>query len=63
MVPVYLYGQSLIWTRSSLSRKSTISSVIEDACRGAEHFSRSEQRWRNAGSMGKAAVFSFLPWQ
>ncbi len=37
--------------------------VIEDACQahGAEYFSRKEQRWRKAGSMGKAAAFSFYP--
>jgi dTDP-4-amino-4,6-dideoxygalactose transaminase len=35
--------------------------VVEDACQahGAEYFSRLEQRWRKAGSMGKAAAFSF----
>ena len=37
--------------------------VIEDACQahGAEYFSRREQRWRKAGSMGLAAAFSFYP--
>jgi dTDP-4-amino-4,6-dideoxygalactose transaminase len=37
--------------------------VIEDACQahGAEYFSRKENRWRKAGSMGKAAAFSFYP--
>jgi dTDP-4-amino-4,6-dideoxygalactose transaminase len=37
--------------------------VIEDACQahGAEYFSRREQRWRKAGSMGRAAAFSFYP--
>jgi dTDP-4-amino-4,6-dideoxygalactose transaminase len=37
--------------------------VIEDACQahGAEYFSRKENRWRRAGSMGRAAAFSFYP--
>ena len=37
--------------------------VVEDACQahGAEYFSRNEQRWHKAGSMGKAAAFSFYP--
>jgi dTDP-4-amino-4,6-dideoxygalactose transaminase len=37
--------------------------VVEDACQahGAEYFSRREQRWRKAGSMGRAAAFSFYP--
>jgi dTDP-4-amino-4,6-dideoxygalactose transaminase len=37
--------------------------VIEDACQahGAEYFSRKENRWRKAGSMGRAAAFSFYP--
>jgi dTDP-4-amino-4,6-dideoxygalactose transaminase len=37
--------------------------VIEDACQahGAEYFSRTEGRWRRAGSMGHAAAFSFYP--
>jgi dTDP-4-amino-4,6-dideoxygalactose transaminase len=37
--------------------------VIEDACQahGAEYFSKKEQRWRAAGSMGHAAAFSFYP--
>jgi dTDP-4-amino-4,6-dideoxygalactose transaminase len=37
--------------------------VIEDACQahGAEYFSRREQKWKKAGSMGRAAAFSFYP--
>jgi dTDP-4-amino-4,6-dideoxygalactose transaminase len=37
--------------------------VVEDACQahGAEYFSREQQRWRKAGSVGKAAAFSFYP--
>jgi dTDP-4-amino-4,6-dideoxygalactose transaminase len=37
--------------------------VIEDACQahGAEYFLRREQCWKKAGSIGKAAAFSFYP--
>jgi dTDP-4-amino-4,6-dideoxygalactose transaminase len=37
--------------------------LIEDACQahGAEYFSKRENRWKKAGSIGKAAAFSFYP--
>jgi dTDP-4-amino-4,6-dideoxygalactose transaminase len=37
--------------------------VIEDACQahGAEYFSKKQNRWLKAGSMGRAAAFSFYP--
>jgi dTDP-4-amino-4,6-dideoxygalactose transaminase len=37
--------------------------VIEDACQahGAEYFSKSENCWKKAGTMGSAAAFSFYP--
>jgi dTDP-4-amino-4,6-dideoxygalactose transaminase len=37
--------------------------VIEDACQahGAEYFSRKLDRWMRAGTMGRAAAFSFYP--
>jgi dTDP-4-amino-4,6-dideoxygalactose transaminase len=37
--------------------------VIEDACQahGAEYFSRKLNRWRKAGTMGRASAFSFYP--
>jgi len=37
--------------------------VIEDACQahGAEYFSRNQKRWLKAGSIGRAAAFSFYP--
>lgn len=63
VIPVHLYGQMAdmdaildLTTRHNLI-------VIEDACQahGAEYFSRTEQRWRKAGSMGHAAAFSFYP--
>ena len=37
--------------------------VVEDACQahGAQYFSRKQNRWRMAGSIGRAAAFSFYP--
>jgi dTDP-4-amino-4,6-dideoxygalactose transaminase len=37
--------------------------VIEDACQahGAEYFSKKQNRWCKAGSMGRVAAFSFYP--
>jgi dTDP-4-amino-4,6-dideoxygalactose transaminase len=63
IVPVHLYGQMAdmdaileIGARFNLI-------VVEDACQahGAQYFSKKENRWRTAGSMGKAAAFSFYP--
>jgi len=63
IVPVHLYGQ-MADMDPILELASTYNlKVIEDACQahGAEYFSRNEQRWRKAGSMGHAAAFSFYP--
>lgn len=63
IVRVHLYGQMAdmdlileLAVRYNLK-------VIEDACQahGAEYFSRTENRWRKAGSMGLAGAFSFDP--
>jgi dTDP-4-amino-4,6-dideoxygalactose transaminase len=37
--------------------------VVEDACQahGAEYFSKKDNRWKKAGSMGHAGAFSFYP--
>ena len=37
--------------------------VVEDACQahGAQYFSRKQNRWLKAGSVGRAAAFSFYP--
>jgi len=37
--------------------------VIEDACQahGAEYFSKKQNRWLKAGSIGRVAAFSFYP--
>jgi dTDP-4-amino-4,6-dideoxygalactose transaminase len=63
IVPVHLYGQMADMDPIlDLAAKYNLI-VIEDACQahGAEYFSRKEQRWRKAGSMGNAAAFSFYP--
>ena len=63
IVPVHLYGQMCdmdpILELAGLYNLI----VIEDACQahGAEYFSAKENRWRMAGSMGRAAAFSFYP--
>ncbi|HEY6290578.1 MAG TPA: DegT/DnrJ/EryC1/StrS family aminotransferase [Terriglobia bacterium] len=63
VIPVHLYGQMVdmdpileLADRYSLK-------VIEDACQahGARYFSRNLDSWKNAGSMGAAAAFSFYP--
>src|SRR5438105_407235 len=63
VIPVHLYGQIADMDPIlSLARQYNLI-VIEDACQaqGAEYFSRKENRWRKAGSMGRAAAFSFYP--
>lgn len=63
VVPVHLYGQTAdmdpileLAVRYNLV-------VIEDACQahGAEYFSERDNCWKKAGSMGRAAAFSFYP--
>ena len=63
VVPVHLYGQmaDMDAIQELAERYNLI--VVEDACQahGAEYFSRKHNRWFKAGSMGKAAAFSFYP--
>jgi dTDP-4-amino-4,6-dideoxygalactose transaminase len=63
IVPVHLYGQVADMDPILEVAERYRLIVIEDACQahGAEYFSRREQRWRKAGSMGKAGAFSFYP--
>jgi dTDP-4-amino-4,6-dideoxygalactose transaminase len=63
IVPVHLYGQMADMDRVLELAKQYDLLVIEDACQahGAEYFSREQNRWRKAGSMGDAAAFSFYP--
>jgi dTDP-4-amino-4,6-dideoxygalactose transaminase len=63
IVPVHLYGQMAdIDALLDIAEQYKLI-VVEDACQahGARYFSRKGNRWRTAGSMGKAAAFSFYP--
>jgi dTDP-4-amino-4,6-dideoxygalactose transaminase len=63
IVPVHLYGQMVdMDVILDLAARFGLL-VIEDACQahGAEYFSRKQNRWMKAGSMGRAAAFSFYP--
>ena len=63
VIPVHLYGQMADMDPIlELAAKYNLI-VIEDACQahGAEYFSKKHNRWMKAGSMGKAAAFSFYP--
>lgn len=63
VVPVHLYGQMADMDPiMELATKYNLV-VIEDACQahGAEYFSKKSNAWKKAGSIGKAAAFSFYP--
>jgi dTDP-4-amino-4,6-dideoxygalactose transaminase len=63
VVPVHIYGQCADMDPIlELARRYNLI-VVEDACQahGAEYFSRKDNRWKKAGSMGHAAAFSFYP--
>src|SRR5579859_76114 len=63
IVPVHLYGQTADMDPIlELAGKYNLW-VIEDACQahGAEYFSKKQNKWLRAGSMGLAAAFSFYP--
>ena len=63
IVPVHLYGQTADMDPIlELAEKYKLF-VIEDACQahGAQYFSKKDNSWKLAGSMGKAAAFSFYP--
>lgn len=63
IVPVHLYGQPADMDALLALAERYKLIVIEDACQahGAEYFSQKEQRWQKAGSIGRAAAFSFYP--
>jgi dTDP-4-amino-4,6-dideoxygalactose transaminase len=63
ILPVHLYGQMADMDPILELAEQHNLVVIEDACQahGAEYFSRKQNRWCRAGSMGKAAAFSFYP--
>lgn len=63
IVPVHLFGQMADMDPILELAERYRLAVIEDACQahGAEYFSRRQNRWFKAGSMGQAAAFSFYP--
>jgi dTDP-4-amino-4,6-dideoxygalactose transaminase len=63
VVPVHLYGQMADMDSILKLAEQYGLTVIEDACQahGAEYFSKKLNRWMKAGSMGRAAAFSFYP--
>jgi len=63
VVPVHLYGQMADMDPILELAKKYNLIVIEDACQahGAEYFSKKDGAWKKAGSMGRAAAFSFYP--
>lgn len=63
VLPVHLYGQMADMDAIlELTEKHNLL-LIEDACQahGAEYFSKRDNKWHRAGSMGVAAAFSFYP--
>lgn len=63
VLPVHLFGQMCDMDPiADLAERYNLA-LIEDACQahGAEYFSRNQNRWRKAGSIGRAAAFSFYP--
>lgn len=63
VVPVHLYGQMADMDGILEVAEEYGLAVIEDACQahGAEYFSKKQNRWLRAGSVGRAAAFSFYP--
>lgn len=63
ILPVHLYGQMCDMDPiMDLARQYNLL-VFEDACQahGSEYFSKANNRWQKAGSIGKAGAFSFYP--
>lgn len=63
VVPVHLYGQMADMDGIFALAERFGLLLVEDACQahGAKYFSQKQNRWFSAGSMGKAAAFSFYP--
>jgi dTDP-4-amino-4,6-dideoxygalactose transaminase len=63
IIPVHLYGQPADMDPIlELAERYQIE-VVEDSCQahGARYFSNKQGIWRKAGSIGRAAAFSFYP--
>ena len=63
VIPVHLYGQAADMDPILHLASQYNLLVIEDACQahGAEYYSDRDLCWKKAGSMGRAAAFSFYP--
>jgi dTDP-4-amino-4,6-dideoxygalactose transaminase len=63
LVPVHLYGQMADMDPLMVLADEFGLLVVEDACQahGARYFSRKDQEWKRAGTIGIAAAFSFYP--
>jgi dTDP-4-amino-4,6-dideoxygalactose transaminase len=63
VLPVHLYGLPADMDAIVELAAAYKLVVIEDACQahGAQYFSRRDQVWKKAGSIGQAAAFSFYP--
>jgi len=63
VVPVHLYGQMVDMDKVTDLAERFGLIVVEDACQahGAQYFSRKHNSWQTAGSIGRAAAFSFYP--
>ncbi len=63
VVPVHLYGQMADMDAILDIAEEYNLVVVEDACQahGAQYFSKRENTWKKAGSMGIAGAFSFYP--
>jgi dTDP-4-amino-4,6-dideoxygalactose transaminase len=63
VVPVHLYGQPADMDAILALADRYKLVVIEDACQahGAQYFSKAQGGWKKAGSIGRAAAFSFYP--
>lgn len=63
VIPVHLYGQMADMDAIAEIAEQGNLKIIEDACQahGAQYFSKKQNCWRTAGSIGHAAAFSFYP--
>lgn len=63
IVPIHLYGQMADMDSIIDLADEYGLVVVEDACQahGAEYFSAKSNKWMKAGTMGRAAAFSFYP--
>ena len=63
VVPVHLYGQVADMDPILELAAEFNLMIVEDACQahGAKYFSKREGIWKTAGSIGRAAAFSFYP--